>query len=194
MSEYGVGAIAEAIVTGLCSGDDAPDLILSPRSAETASRLAERYATVEVAADNQAVLDATPVVLLSVRPQVARDVLGALRFRADQVVVSLIAGISIDELRGGERDRRRALRLPAHDRGVARSARRRPRRRAALHRRGVRRARPDPRARSRSRAPRSLSRHGRGHQRAFLRTLTEAGVYDDVRAGLDRVLTHLHTL
>lgn len=95
----GVGAIAEAIVTGLCASDDPPAFTLSPRNAEIATALAERFATVEVAADNQAVLDAAPVVLLCVRPQIAREVLAGLRFRADHVVISVMAGISIDELK-----------------------------------------------------------------------------------------------
>jgi len=110
MSDYGligVGAIAEAIVTGLCAGDDAPAVMLSPRNAEVAARLADRFPTVTVAPGNQAVVDAAPVVLLCVRPQIARDVLGALRFRPDHVVISAIAGISVDELR--------ALIAPAED-------------------------------------------------------------------------------
>jgi pyrroline-5-carboxylate reductase len=97
----GVGAIAEAIVTGLCEGvEDAPGIVLSPRNADMSAALAMRYATVGVAADNQAVLDAAPVVLLCLRPQVAREALAELRFRPDHVVISAMAGISIDELNG----------------------------------------------------------------------------------------------
>ncbi|WP_028063698.1 pyrroline-5-carboxylate reductase [Solirubrobacter soli] len=101
MSAYGlvgVGAIAEAIVVGLSESDDPPALTLSPRSADISAALAERYANVGIAADNQAVLDAAPVVLLCVRPQIARAVVSDLRFRDDHVVISVMAGISIDEL------------------------------------------------------------------------------------------------
>ena len=96
----GVGAIAEAIVTGLCEGiQDAPRLLLSPRNAGISGALAERYATVAIGADNQAVLDAAPVVLLCLRPQLAREALAELRFRDDHAVISAMAGISIDELK-----------------------------------------------------------------------------------------------
>ena len=58
----GVGAIGAAIVTGLCENvDDAPKILLSPRNAGITAALAQRFATVDVAADNQAVVDDTPV-------------------------------------------------------------------------------------------------------------------------------------
>jgi pyrroline-5-carboxylate reductase len=96
----GVGAIAQAIVTGLCeSVESPPAVVLSPRNAEVAGALAKRYETVTIAASNQAVLDAAPVVLVCLRPQVARDVLAELRFAPAHVVISAMAGISIDELK-----------------------------------------------------------------------------------------------
>jgi pyrroline-5-carboxylate reductase len=95
----GVGAIGAAIVTGLCEGTDAPSVLLSPRNAEIAAGLARRFPTVDVAADNQALVDGAEVVIVCVRPQVAQTVLADLRFPADRVVVSAIAGVSIDVLR-----------------------------------------------------------------------------------------------
>ena len=95
----GVGAIGAAIVTGLCENvDDAPQVLLSPRNGEIATGLAERFGSVDVAADNQAVVDGAGVVILCVRPQVAQTVLAELRFPADRVVISAIAGMSIEAL------------------------------------------------------------------------------------------------
>jgi pyrroline-5-carboxylate reductase len=95
----GVGAIAEAIVTGLCEGEDTPASIhLSPRNAARASRLANRYPSVHVVDSNQAVVDGADVVLLCVRPQDAQAVLPKLAFRGQQAVISVIAGIRIDAL------------------------------------------------------------------------------------------------
>ncbi len=63
-----VGAIAAAIVRGLCDrADDPPAILLSPRNAALASELAGRFPSVTVAADNQAVLDGASVVILSIR-------------------------------------------------------------------------------------------------------------------------------
>jgi pyrroline-5-carboxylate reductase len=248
----GVGAIAEAIVIGCCDGVEAPpSLMLSPRNAAKAHALAERYTTVAVAPDNQAVLDGAPVVLLCVRPQVARETLAGLRFRPDQVVISLIAGITIDEL--GEivapaTEIVRCIPLPS----VARRADTTPIHpphpvaKALFARLGEPIDVPDARAFdgfavasatvaahfaylraisewleplgiARDDAQRYMAavfaglgpilerdhdfEHlARGHatvggiNEQFLRTLTEAGVYDDVRAGLDRVLARLSEL
>lgn len=96
----GVGAIAEAIVTGLCEGEDAAASIhLSPRSAERANPLAARYRSVHVVDSNQAVVDRADVVLLCVRPQDAPAALSELAFRAQQAVISVMAGVPIEALR-----------------------------------------------------------------------------------------------
>jgi pyrroline-5-carboxylate reductase len=96
----GTGTITAAIVDGLrAAGNDTP-ILLSPRSAETAAALAARHADVRVADSNQAVLDGSDLVVLAVRPQVADEVLPALRFRPDHHVLSVIATVSLDHLRG----------------------------------------------------------------------------------------------
>jgi pyrroline-5-carboxylate reductase len=95
----GVGAIGAAIVTGLCEDvDEAPQVLLSPRNAGIAAGLAQRFPSVEVAADNQAVVDGAGVVIVCVRPQVAQAVLAELSFPADRVVVSAMAGVPVDTL------------------------------------------------------------------------------------------------
>jgi pyrroline-5-carboxylate reductase len=96
----GIGAIAEAIVTGLCEGaDPATSVHLSPRSAERARRLAARYASVHIADNNQAVVERADVVLVCVRPHDASAALSDLAFRAQQAVISVMAGVPIDALR-----------------------------------------------------------------------------------------------
>lgn len=96
----GTGTITEAIVTGLVSGEEpAPEIIVSPRSAKTAAHLAALSSQVTVAADNQHVVDAADMLFLAVRPDVADEVLRALRFRPGQQVVSLIATIDHATLR-----------------------------------------------------------------------------------------------
>jgi pyrroline-5-carboxylate reductase len=88
----GTGTIAAAIVRGL-KGSSLRDwpILLSPRSPDVARALAAEYSGVDIAQDNQAVVDGADMVILAVRPQVARAVLQGLRFREDQDVVSLIA-------------------------------------------------------------------------------------------------------
>ena len=113
----GVGAIGAAIVTGLCENVDEPlEVLLSPRNARIAAGLAQRFATVDVAADNQAVVDGAPVVVVCVRPQVAQAVLSELRFPADRVVISAMAGVPVNTLQrlvAPATDVARAIPLPS---------------------------------------------------------------------------------
>jgi pyrroline-5-carboxylate reductase len=88
----GTGHIAAALVTGLAASAN-PDerVLLSPRSAETAARLASTLPNVTVAADNQAVVDGSDVVFLAVLPRQAHAVLRALRFESRHLLISLVA-------------------------------------------------------------------------------------------------------
>ena len=93
----GSGAIASAIITGLSSDQtDRPPILLLPRNADISAQLASRFSNVRVAATNQAVLEGSDVVMLTVRPQIARDALSELRFRRDRHVISLIATLSLE--------------------------------------------------------------------------------------------------
>jgi pyrroline-5-carboxylate reductase len=95
----GAGSIASAVIDGLCAAPHPPDHVLvSPRNAGKAAALAARHACVTIAHDNQAVLDGSDRVVLAVRPQIAREVLASLRFRADHHVLSLIAILPLREL------------------------------------------------------------------------------------------------
>jgi len=95
----GTGAIASAMVTGLNSGGDSGyAIVLSPRNAETASNLSGHFPAVSVAGSNQEVVDACDIVVIAVRPQIARDVLAELQFRPAQNIISLVSGIPIGKL------------------------------------------------------------------------------------------------
>jgi pyrroline-5-carboxylate reductase len=94
----GVGALASAIVTGLCEGvADPPTIVLSPRNAQASAALASRYPSVSIAADNQAVLDSVEVVIVCLRRAHA-VLLGDLTWRPQHVVVSSIAGVPLTRL------------------------------------------------------------------------------------------------
>lgn len=96
----GTGVIAEAMVEGLKGSALAGwPIILSPRNAGIAQGLAGRLPGVRVAADNQAVVDESDMVVLSVLPQAAEAVVRALRFRDGQEVLSLLGGVPHARLR-----------------------------------------------------------------------------------------------
>lgn len=87
----GIGNIATAVVEGLVTAPgQAPQILLSPRNTAKSKALSERFATVAVAEGNQAVLDGSGTVFLSLRPQVVAEVLRPLRFDPRHMIVSLI--------------------------------------------------------------------------------------------------------
>lgn len=90
----GTGIMAAAMVEGLGGG-----VVVSPRGAKIAADLAARFPDVTVADSNQAVVDQCDMVVLSVRPQVAEEVVRALRFREGQKVLSLVAATQIGAIR-----------------------------------------------------------------------------------------------
>lgn len=99
MGFVGSGVITEAVITGLVkSGLDLGEIVVSPRNAEVASRMAEQYSCVRIGANNQDVVDQSDIVFLAIRPQVAESVVSALKFHQGQHVVSFVAATQLDTL------------------------------------------------------------------------------------------------
>ncbi|MEM7292070.1 MAG: NAD(P)-binding domain-containing protein, partial [Pseudomonadota bacterium] len=95
----GTGAITEAIIIGLYTrGAYTGRILVSRRSRERSTILAERFPQVEVVDNNQSLVDRSDELFVAVLPEQVADVLGALEFKASHRVVSLVAGLSLDEL------------------------------------------------------------------------------------------------
>lgn len=97
----GIGAISEHVITGLIqrSGFDEP-IIVSERSRKRSARLADRFPSVRVEADNQVLVDQVDTVFVATLPQQTLDLLDTLTFRDDQTIVSLAAMISVEQIAG----------------------------------------------------------------------------------------------
>ena len=91
----GTGNLAELLVRGLAGAGYR--LILSPRNASVAGRLAAAYCA-EVAVSNQAVVDAADGVIVCLPAATGAGVLAGLAFRPDQPVLSAMAGTSLSRL------------------------------------------------------------------------------------------------
>ena len=91
-----VGGVAAAVME---AGSTELELFLSPRNEARSKALAGRYPRVTRLESNQAVVDRSEIVIMSVRPPVAAEVLGALRFRPDHSVVSLVALLNYADLK-----------------------------------------------------------------------------------------------
>lgn len=99
----GTGHIAAPLIRFLVG--KGYSVTVSNRNADTAAALAQTHGV--SVGDNQHVLDRSDIVFLCLRPQVAADVIAPLHFRADQRIISVMAGISLHRL--GQ------LCAPAHD-------------------------------------------------------------------------------
>lgn len=97
----GTGAISQAVVMGLCKDarHAALPITVSPRNAERAAALTERFPQVTVASDNQALVDACDTVCIALHPDGANALIADLRFREDQRIVSFISTLSLADLR-----------------------------------------------------------------------------------------------
>ncbi|MEB8386980.1 NAD(P)-binding domain-containing protein [Rhodobacteraceae bacterium KMM 6894] len=91
----GTGTIASAVVEGIAG--DGHAIAVSTRNAAHSTRLAGMFSNVTVH-DNQAVVDRSEVICVALVAGVAENVLGALTFRPDQRVISLMAGVSLSDV------------------------------------------------------------------------------------------------
>ncbi len=74
------------------------DVIVSERNAVVAGALVAAFPEIKIA-DNQGVVDNADIVFLCMRPHIWGDVVPGLTFRADQQIVSVMAGVTLAELR-----------------------------------------------------------------------------------------------
>ncbi|WP_298723102.1 NAD(P)-binding domain-containing protein [uncultured Oceanisphaera sp.] len=94
----GVGHLATYTVTGLRNSGEQRPITLSPRNAEASALLAERCQC-SIAANNQQVVDNSDIILLAVRPERLSELLEDLTFKPGQLVISVIAGVVLAQLR-----------------------------------------------------------------------------------------------
>jgi pyrroline-5-carboxylate reductase len=89
----GTGNLAGFFVEGLARVKAPYDIMVSPRNAEKARDLQQRFG-VTISA-NQEIADSCDIVIVSLLPPDAPAILGGLDFRAGQTVLSVMAGIDL---------------------------------------------------------------------------------------------------
>lgn len=95
----GTGAIVEAFVVGMFEKHAFDgDVVISRRSKSRSTFLAKKFEQVAVCDDNQSVVDDSDWVFLGVLPKQAEAVLDGLKFRPDQQLFSMVAGVSLSRL------------------------------------------------------------------------------------------------
>jgi pyrroline-5-carboxylate reductase len=102
MSKFGfigVGELALYTIRGVRHGGYLDTILLGPRNHDKATLLANQYGC-EVQASNQAVVDNCDCVVIATRPADCLQTLTELTFKPDQLLISVVAGIEVETLRG----------------------------------------------------------------------------------------------
>jgi pyrroline-5-carboxylate reductase len=96
----GAGNMACAIIGGLLKQGYAADKIIATARSTESQQRAKALGLTQVHADNRAAISAADVVILAVKPQMMRDVIGdfADLVRADQLFISIAAGLETTTL------------------------------------------------------------------------------------------------
>ena len=96
----GTGAIAEALIIGMIEhGGFDGEVRISRRSERRSQVLSARFSNIDVLDDNQAIVDKSDWVFVAVLPLQAASLIGELKFREQQTLISLVAGISVEQLK-----------------------------------------------------------------------------------------------
>ena len=98
MGFIGTGTISAAVIEGLQSLPDAPEIVVSPRSEGTSLALAAKFKRVTRAVSNVEVAKAD-IVFLGVRPMHLEEAITGIEFGSGQLVASMVAGFSLDDIR-----------------------------------------------------------------------------------------------
>lgn len=94
----GTGTIAAAVIEGLVRHGQGPEIFVSPRSVETSTRLAATFPQVTRTASNAEVAEKSDIVCLAMLPTKFEEALAGIEFRADQTIVSFVAGVPLATL------------------------------------------------------------------------------------------------
>ena len=95
----GTGKITTILVNGFLANDKEMEIVVSPRNAEHARRLVEKYpANVRIASNNQEVIDLSETIFLCVKPEKAEEAIKPLIFGKRHKVYNLVAGLTLETL------------------------------------------------------------------------------------------------
>ena len=92
----GVGHLMQHVVPALADSTSAPALLLSPRNAERAAALKDRFGC-PIADTNHDLVELSDTVLVAVRPAQVEDAIAELPWRPDHRILSFCAGVKISQ-------------------------------------------------------------------------------------------------
>ena len=96
----GTGKIASSVIIGICNSKISfTKILISPRNKKIAQDLKKKFKKVEIAKDNQEIVDNCNWVFLSITPTVGEKIIKELKFKPNQIIISFISTITLAELK-----------------------------------------------------------------------------------------------
>jgi len=96
----GVGKISTSVIKGIQSSKvKYKKIILSPRNLKISNQLKNKYQKIEIAKNNQEVIDKSNWVFLGVTPSVGNKIIKGLNFNSNQTIISFISTIKLSHLK-----------------------------------------------------------------------------------------------
>ena len=96
----GTGKIAASVITGICNSDISfKKIIISPRNKLISKKLKKKFKKVNIAENNQEIVNKCNWVFLSVTPTIGKKIIKDLRFKTNQTIISFISTITLAQLK-----------------------------------------------------------------------------------------------
>jgi len=96
----GTGKIASSVIIGICNSKISfSKILVSPRNKLISQKLKKTYKKVNIAKNNQEIVNSSNWVFLSITPRIGEKIIKDLEFRTDQTIISFISTITLAQLK-----------------------------------------------------------------------------------------------
>jgi pyrroline-5-carboxylate reductase len=96
----GTGKIASSVIAGICTSKILfTKILVSPRNKSIAKKISKKFRKVVIAKNNQEIVNSCDWVFLSITPLVGEKIIKDLKFRSNQIIISLISTITLSQLK-----------------------------------------------------------------------------------------------
>ena len=96
----GCGKITSSVVTGISKSTIKYDkIIISERNKKNSNAIKKKYKKIIIEKNNQKIIDKCDWIFLAITPTVGEKILKDLKFKSNQIVISFISTISLNQLK-----------------------------------------------------------------------------------------------
>jgi pyrroline-5-carboxylate reductase len=96
----GTGKIASSVITGICKSKiNFIKILISPRNKIISKKLKKKFKKINIAKDNQEIVDNCNWIFLSITPTVGKKIIKKLKFKSSQTIISFISTFTLTQLK-----------------------------------------------------------------------------------------------